>query len=143
MQDEVNEDLVEKFRVGVWDVLRHVSRYKNRIEWVGKEIYPLLERNVEVGDEQTRLFAMKVIGEIVVNSVDPFLKSKAEKKLVEIWYSPDTDPNSKFGQDVLKWLVLLSSKWLFDDAKAKAKDDKYRVKAELLLEKLKEVLLPK
>jgi hypothetical protein len=32
---------------------------------------------------------------------------------------------------------------LFDDAKAKAKDDKYRVKAELLLEKLKEVLLPK
>jgi len=38
---------------------------------------------------------------------------------------------------------MLSSKGLFEDARTRAKNSKDRAKAELLLEKLKESLIPK
>ena len=143
LKDELDDCVAGKLKVCVPFVLRYVSRHMNWFEWLDRKVYPLLERNVEVSDEQTRLFAIKVIGEIAVNSIDPFLKSKVEKKLLEIWYSPDTDPNGDVGVEALKWFVLLSSRWLFDDAKARVKDDRYKAKAELLLEMLKGILMPK
>ena len=68
-----------KLRSCVLYVFHYVSRNKSCIEWMNKKIYPLVESKLGACDKQARLFAINVISEIAVNSVDPLLRSTAER----------------------------------------------------------------
>jgi len=58
-------------------------------------------------------------------------------------FSDDIDPETDLGEEVEQQLVIFASRELFENVKAKAKDQNPKVKAraEILLKRLKEWLL--
>ena len=71
------------------------------------------------------------------------LRHRAEKTLLEIWFSEDAGKNSKLEDELRQQLACLCSKHLFEAVRAKARDPELKDKAEILLQALGECLLPK
>jgi hypothetical protein len=95
--------------------------------------------------QEIRVWAIGQIGKIARSSIDLPKKIEIEKKSLEIWYDDDTDSESAVGREVKQQIVDLASRRLFEKVRAKAKDKNPKVKrkAEILLKRLNECLLPK
>ncbi len=135
--DKVREDLMRS----VSAILPYALRREKWSNWVLKKLYPIFLKNIENKNEKIGLWAIKKVGQIA--SMEPSLENEAEKEFLEIWFSNKSDPSSEFGNEVMEQLAGLTSKRLFEIVRAKAKDHDTKVKAEILLERLKEGLLPR
>jgi DNA-binding HxlR family transcriptional regulator len=140
-QDKIFEDLMRSLSA----LLRGLR--KEWSNWVLEDLYPIFVENMEKKkkNEKTRLWAIKKVGQIASSGINSFIKVEARNKFFEIWFSNDTDPVSAFGKEVEQQLANLASEEMFKIVRAKAKDQDQKVKdkAEILLERLKECLLPK
>lgn len=138
--DEVRQELIKSMNT----ILPHALKNENWRYWVLEKLYPLLVKNAEdrQASEEIRSRAMSKIVQIASLCEGTTLRHQANKMLLEIWFSDDTDKNSKLGEEVRQELACLCSRPLFADVKAKAKDPKLKDKAEILLETLKMCLLP-
>lgn len=139
--DKIRKDLMRSLSA----ILRGLR--KEWSNWVIKRLYPIFVKKIEdkEADEEIRVWAIGRVGQLASLGIDLSIKGKAEKQFLEIWFSGDTDPNSELGKQVKQKLVDLASKRLFEKVRTKAKDQnpKIKTKAEILLERLKECLLPK
>lgn len=138
--DKIRESLMRPLSA----VLRGLR--KEWSNWVLEKLYPVFVKKVENKeiDPRIREWALKRVGEIANSGIVPSKKTEVENLCLEIWFSDDIDPESKLGEEVKQQLVNLASKRLFENVKAKAKDQNPEVKtrAEILLKRLKEWLLP-
>lgn len=111
-----------------------------------QRLYPTLVKKMEdkKAGEETRLRAVARIGQIASLGPEALVKREAEKKLLEIWFSDDTEVESKLGNELRQQLACLCSIHLFEQVKTRAKgsDKNAKAKAEVLLKELKECLLP-
>jgi len=137
--DKVEWDLKKR---SLSAILSHVSRHKEWCEWVMKEVYPALLEYVEDEEEESRIWAIQMMGRIATNITDSSIKDGIVEKLLEIWFSRGVDPSSKFGNELFCLLLSLSSRKLFKKVMVMAKTEENRKKAEMLLERLKDNLLP-
>ena len=139
LRDKVREDLKRSVSAVLPYALRHVE-WKN---WVLEKLYPVFVENVENKNGEIRVWVVTKIGQIA--SIESSVKHKTKDKFLEIWFSDDTDPDSKIGKEVKQKLVDLASKSLFEDVRSKARnqDVKVKAKAEILLKGLKNCLQPK
>jgi len=141
--DDVRKDLMK----AVSAVLRYAPRDKKRSDWVLRKLYPVFIKSMEneKTDQEIRVWAAKRVGRIAISGAHLFKTGEVEKKFREIWFSDDTDPESDLGKEMKQQLVDLASKRLFENVRARAKnqDSKVKTKAEILLKGLKECLLPK
>ena len=99
----------------------------------------------EAVNQEIRVWATRQIGKIAGSSMDLPKRIKVEKKFLDIWYDDNTDPESDLGKKLEQQLVDLASRRLFENVRGKATDKNLEVKAkaEILLKRLKECLLPK
>lgn len=139
LHDEVTEDLMRS----VSAILPHASHFENGSKWVTNILYPVFVKNLENNNERIRVWAIRMVGKITSFSIEPSVRGEAEKKFLEIWFSKETDPKSKLGDAVRLQLVDLASKRLFEMIRSRAKKHEDKAKAEILLEGLKECLLPR
>ena len=139
--DKIRKDLM----ISLSAILRGLQ--KEWSNWVIKRLYPIFVKKIEdkEADEEIRVWAIGRVGQLASLGIDLSVRGKAEKQFLEIWFSDDTDPESGLREKVEQQLVNLASKRLFEKVRAKANDQnpKVRNKAEVLLERLKECLLPK
>jgi hypothetical protein len=138
--DKVAEGLIKSIDA----ILPFAMKDEKWTLWVQK-IYPDLLRSATDGrtSEATRLGAIRKMAQIARLSQDSPLEQKAEEALLEIWFSEDTDKDSKLGQKVREELEVFGSRRLFAHIRDRAKDPKLKDKAELLLTALSVCLLPK
>ena len=140
--DEVREHLMRSLSV----ILRRLH-HKEGTNWVLKKLYPIFLKNMEDKEvnQEIRAWATCQIGKIAMSSIGLPKKIEAEKKFLEIWYDDNTDPESDLGTKLEQQLVDLASRRLFENVRAKAtdKNPEVKTKAEILLKRLKECLLPK
>jgi len=138
--DKIREDLMRSLSA----ILRRLR--KEWSNWVLKKLYPIFVKNVgnKELDPRIREWALKRVGEIANSGIVPSKKTEVQNLCLEIWFSDDIDPETDLGKEVKQQLVNLASRDLFENIKASAKDQnpKVKAKAELLLKRLKEWLLP-
>ncbi|TET19532.1 transcriptional regulator [Candidatus Bathyarchaeota archaeon] len=138
--DKIREDLMRSLSA----ILRRLR--KEWSNWVLKKLYPVFVKNVgnKELDPRIREWALKRVGEIANSGIVPSKKTEVQNLCLEIWFSDDIDPETDLGKEVKQQLVNLASRDLFENIKASAKDQnpKVKAKAELLLKRLKEWLLP-
>lgn len=139
LRDKIREDL----KRSVSAILPHALRHEKWNNWVLGKLYPVLLENMINENEEIRVWAIRKVGQIA--GVESSVEYEAKEKSLEIWFSDDTDPNSKLGKEVKQQLTDLASRRLFEDVRAKAKDQdvKIKAKAEILLKRLKDCLLPR
>jgi DNA-binding transcriptional ArsR family regulator len=113
--------------------------------WVLEKLYPALVKNAEdkQASEEIRSHAVSKVAQIASLSGETPLRHRAEKTLLEIWFSEDAGKNSKLEDELRQQLACLCSKHLFEAVRAKAKDPELKGKAEILLQALGECLVPK
>jgi len=121
-------------------------------DWAVKDIYPILIENIESGNEKTKVWAIKQAVKLATLGSEPKLTSDVRERLLELWFSDNTDVSSNFGNEVMEQLVLVclyggskNAQAMFDELKSKASEERSHLKekAEALLGSLKECLLPK
>jgi DNA-binding MarR family transcriptional regulator len=135
-EDKVMEDLKRCISA----ILPHASHHREWGKWVLERIYPVLLEYMKDGNEENRKWAMAKIQDIAFNTTDPSIKNEFEEKLLELWFSKDTDPNSNFGIEIQSNLQLFFSKRLFEKVRERARHKEEKEKAEILLERLAECL---
>jgi DNA-binding MarR family transcriptional regulator len=133
----------ESLRGSVSAILLFALRVDEWSEWISRTIYPVLIENLRSENQEIKLWSMKRLGQIAGLSVKPSLRHKIEEKFFEIWFSGETDSESGIGETVVEQIVYLFSNGLFEKVMAKTKNAKDKEKAEILLEKLKEFLMPR
>lgn len=141
MEDPSHDKVIEDLRRSVSAILPHALHHEKWRNWVLQKLHPVFVENMENSNEETRVWAIKKVGQTA--SIEPSVKAEAEKKFLEIWFSSDTDPNSDLGKAVREQLIGLASKGLFENVRAKAKNQENKAKAEILLEELRVCLLLK
>jgi len=143
VKDPLSNNVLNDLMRSVSAVLPHASRHKDWSKWVLEKLYPVFVKDIGAQNEEVRLWGIKKLGIIAVNSIEPSVKGRVEVMFVEIWFSKDTDPDSDFGKELLQQIRILFSKRLFDIVRERARDQEQNAKAEILLESLKEFLTPK
>ena len=143
VKDPLANNVFKDLMRSVSAVLPHASRHGKWGKWVLERLYPVFVKSIEEGNEEVRLWAIRNLGVIAVNGIEPWVKGEVEEKLFKIWFSKDTDPNSEFGKKLLQQIRGLFSKRLLHSVKEKAKDQEQKTRAEILLESLKEFLTPR
>ena len=140
--DKVREGLMRSLSV----ILRKL-RHKEGTNWALKKLYPIFVRKMEdeAVNQEIRVWVTRQIGNIAGSSMDLPKRIKVEKKFLDIWYDDNTDPESDLGKKLEQQLVDLASRRLFENVRAKAtdKNPEVKTKAEILLKRLKECLMPK
>lgn len=139
LYDKVTQGLM----ISVSTILEHVSRLENGRKWVSETLYPVFFRNMKNKNEKIQVWAIRMVGKMASSNINLSVKRDAEKEFLDIWFSDETDPNSKLREAVRLQLMKLVSKRLFENVRARAKSQKDKAKAEALLEALKTCLLPK
>jgi len=140
--DPFHDKITEALMLSLSALLRGLR--KEWSDWALRKLYPIFAKEMEdiEIDERIRVWAIIRVGELAGSGIALSLKDEAEKKFLKIWCSNDTDPQSKLGIEVEQQLVNLASRALFEKVRARAKDQDLKVKAEILLERLTECLLP-
>jgi DNA-binding transcriptional regulator GbsR (MarR family) len=124
--------------------LRHALQDEKGSKWVTTRLYPILIKNVGNKNEENRTWTIRQLGKIASLSRE-LVKKEVIEKFLQIWFSDDTEPNSKSGKEVKQQLADFASKELFKNVKAKAKDPNTKVKekAEILFKELTQFLKPR
>jgi len=143
MKDPLHDKVTEDLMRSVSAILPHAVHHEKGSRWVLETLYPIIVANMENKNEKIGVRAIEKVGRMASLNIKPSIKAEAEKKFLEIWFSNETKPESDLGKAVKQQLVELASKHLFEKVRAKAKNQEDRAKAEILLEGLKEYLLPK
>ena len=138
------DKITEEIKRSLSAVLRGLRKEWSR--WVLEKLYPIFFRNMEEkrSNEGTRLWAIKMVGQIASLDINRLIKAKARNRFLEIWFSNETHPESDLGTQLVQQLADMKSKNLFEVTRRKAigENAKVKKKAEILLERLKECLIP-
>jgi hypothetical protein len=135
-QDRIVVSLARSFTY----VLPYAMRTNIHETWVWVRIYPVLLKNMQSQDKQIRSWSVKKIGRIAALSKNPQTCRDIRNKLLEAWFSEDVEPDGDLGKELQQQLLELASKELFQYVRkmARSGSSAHRVKAEKLLELLKE-----
>lgn len=138
--DKVSEDLMRSISA----VIPYTSNSEEAKKWVLKSLYLAFIKHIETGDEKSRVWGIKRVGNMARLNLKPSLKAEVVGKFLKTWFSDDTCSESEIGKELQQQLLSLASGSLIDEVRIKAKDTDTNVKAkaEILLEKLKEYLSP-
>jgi len=109
-------------------------------KWALAKLYPSIVRCLEdkTKDDKIRTWALRLIGDACRIVSDQRMQKEAREKIFEIYFSSETNSDSKLGEEAKRELLELTSKDLFEKVHEKAQsDDKLeKIKAETLIEEM-------
>jgi len=113
---------------------------KDRGNWALERLYPSIVRCLEdkTKDDKIHAWALRLIGNVCRIGSNQRIQKEAREKILETYFSSETNTDSTLGEEAKRELIELTSKGLFEKIQQKThSDDKLiKKKAEILIEEM-------
>ena len=137
---QFDENVGQRLRASVSTAFARLLADDDRGKWTLANLYPSIVRCLEdkTKDDKIRAWALRLIGDVCRIGSDQWIQKEARDKIFEIYFSSETNSDSKLGEETRRELLELTSKNLFEkiQEKAQSNDELEKIKAVTLIEEM-------
>lgn len=137
---QLEEKLGARLRASVSTSFPRLLADDDRRRWALEKLYPALVKCLKdkTKDDNIRRWALRLIGDVCRIRSNRQIQKEAREKIFEVYFSSETNSDSRLGEEAKRELVELTSEDLFEDIqqKTESEDKLERIKAEILIDEM-------